>query len=256
MKKQLLSLTVLFASLVAHGQAGTNIQMVYVKGGNFFRGCDDPKYNTPEYDNEKPVHRVNVSSFSLSKYEITQGLWKSVMGIMPQSYVGVDYVNKECNECPVVRVNYAEVQEFIKRLNEKTGKSYRLPTELEWEFAARGGKYSGNFRYAGSNKLVTVGWSGRKKGATHPIGQKEPNELGIYDLSGNVAEWCSDWYDGEYYRTTIDAVDPKGPETGDKKVVRGGSYFDEDPACRTVYRASLSPETRRWDVGFRLAADN
>lgn len=256
MKKQLLSIAVLFTCISGYAQGNLNIPMVYVKGGNFFRGCDDNKYNTPEFDNEKPVHRVNVSSFSIGKYEITLGLWKTVMGVLPPSYLGVDYVNKDCNDCPVVKVTYAEIQEFIKRLNEKTGKSYRLPTELEWEFAARGGKYSGNYKYAGSNKLSAVGWYGRKKGAAHPVGQKDPNELGIYDLSGNVAEWCSDWYDGEYYRTTIDAVDPKGPDYGEKRVVRGGSYFDEDFMCRNVYRNRFEPETSRWDIGFRLAMDN
>jgi len=256
MKRRLIVFSMFLVSLGATAQTSLNVQMVYVKGGNFFRGCDDPKYNTEEFANEKPVHRVNVSSYSISKYEITLGQWKTVMGILPQSYMGVDYVNKDCNECPVVKVTYAEVQDFIKRLNEKTGKNYRLPTELEWEFAARGGKYSGNYKYAGSNKLATVAWYGKKKGAPHPVGEKEPNELGIYDMSGNVMEWCTDWYDGEYYRTTIDAVDPKGPETGEMKIVRGGSYYDDEKECRTVYRNRLAPANSRWNLGFRLAMDN
>lgn len=257
MKKKFLSLAVLICSSLAYGQTSTlNMPMVYIKGGNFFRGSDDSKYNDPEFDNEKPVHRVNVSSFSICKYEVTQGQWKLLMGMLPEAYVGVDYANKDCNDCPVVKVSYEEVQEFIRRLNEKTGKSYRLPTELEWEFAARGGKYSGNYRYAGSNKLVTVGWYGKSRGATHPVGQKEPNELGLYDMSGNVMEWCADWYDPEYYRTTIDAVDPKGPETGEEKVVRGGSFFTDDKVCRTVYRSHYAPGVSRWDIGFRLAMDN
>jgi formylglycine-generating enzyme required for sulfatase activity len=179
------------------------------------------------------------------------------MGILPTPYNGADYANKDCDICPVVKVSYDDVQEFIKRLNEKyPGKNYRLPTELEWEYAARGGKYSGNYTYAGSNKLSSVGWYGRPKGATHPIGEKEPNELGIYDMSGNVLEWCSDWYDADYYKTTLDAVDPKGPATGEKKVARGGSYYDDDAVCRTVYRSRFTPKTRQWNLGFRLATDN
>lgn len=233
------------------------MQMVYVKGGYFFRGCDDPKYSSDEYQDERPVHRVNVTSFSIGKYEITQGQWRTLMGMLPASYSGTDFVNKDCDDCPVVHVNYEEVQEFIDRLNAKyPGKNYRLPTELEWEYAARGGKYSGKYTFAGSNKLGTVGWYGKPKGAPHPIGKKEPNELGIYDMSGNASEWCSDWYDADYYKTTLDAVDPKGPATGDKKVVRGGSYYDDDARCRSVFRNHFLPKTRRWDLGFRLATDN
>jgi len=257
MMKRLLLFPALFFGMSVFGQGNINIQMIYVKGGYFFRGADEPKYSGEEFANEKPVHRVNVSSFAISKYEITQGQWRTLMGILPASYIGTDYINKECDNCPVVKVNYDEVQEFIRRLNEKyPGKNYRLPTELEWEYAARGGKYSGNYRYAGSNKLSTVGWYGKPKGATHPVGEKEPNELGIYDMSGNVMEWCSDWYDAEYYKTTLDAVDPKGPAKGDKKVARGGAYFDDDVVCRTVYRSRFAPKTRQWNLGFRLATDN
>jgi formylglycine-generating enzyme required for sulfatase activity len=257
MIKRFLLLPVLFSGLVSLAQGNINVQMVYVKGGYFFRGSDDRKYLSEEYENEKPVHRVNVTSFAISKYEITQGQWRTLMGILPTPYNGADYANKDCDNCPVVKVSYDDVQEFIKRLNEKyPGKNYRLPTELEWEYAARGGKYSGNYTYAGSNKLSSVGWYGRPKGATHPIGEKEPNELGIYDMSGNVLEWCSDWYDADYYKTTLDAVDPKGPAAGEKKVARGGSYYDDDAVCRTVYRSRFTPKTRQWNLGFRLATDN
>ncbi len=257
MRKALIFLAIIFVSMSCFGQRSLNVQMVYVKGGTFFRGSDDPKYSSSEFDNEKPVHRVTITSFYIGKYEITQGQWLKLMGILPPSYNGVNYINKDCDECPVVDVNYEEVLEFIRRLNEKfPGKNYRLPTELEWEYAARGGKYSGEYRYAGSNKLSTVGWYGRRKGAPHPIGQKEPNEIGIYDLSGNVAEWCTDWYDADYYQTTIDALDPRGPETGEEKVIRGGSYYDKDEVCRTVYRGHIDPKKRRWNIGFRLATDN
>ena len=257
MKRIILLLAAVFISLPGFCQGDINVQMVYVKGGNFFRGCDDPHYSDAEYDNEKPVHRVNLTSFSISKFEITQGQWRTIMGILPLSYQGVDYANKDCGNCPVVKVSYDDIQEFIKKVNLKyPGRNYRLPTELEWEYAARGGKYSGGFKYSGSDKLNEVGWFGHRKGATHPVGQKKANEIGLFDMSGNVMEWCSDWYDGDYYKTTIDAFDPKGPASGDKKVVRGGSYFDSDDACRNVYRERLAPNTRQWNLGFRLAMDN
>lgn len=259
MKGLLLAVFTILSSSILIAQPKTkkiNIQMIYVKGGSFFRGCEDPKYKGEEFENERPVHRVTVTSFSIGKYEVTQGQWRSLMGILPAAYHDVDYINKDCDECPVVKVSYDDVLEFIRRLNEATGKTYRLPTELEWEYAARGGKYSGNYIYAGSNKLSNVGWYGKPKSATHPVGQKEPNELSIYDMSGNVLEWCTDWYDPEYYKTTTDAVDPKGPEIGKFKVVRGGSYFSEDYICRTVYRSRFAPNTRQWNLGFRLAMDN
>jgi formylglycine-generating enzyme len=257
MKKQILVFAVMLLGGIAYGQGNINVQMVYVKGGYFFRGCDDRKYIAEEFDNEKPVHRVNVTSFNIGKYEITQGQWRTIMGILPPSYTGTDYINKDCDDCPVVKVNYEDIQEFIKRLNAKyPGKNYRLPTELEWEYAARGGKYSGNYTYPGSNKLSSVAWYGRPKSATHPVGGKQPNELGIYDMAGNAMEWCSDWYDADYYKTTLDAVDPKGPATGEKKVLRGGSYYDEDVVCRSVYRSRFAPKTRQWNIGFRLATDN
>jgi formylglycine-generating enzyme required for sulfatase activity len=257
MKKSVLSLAFLLSQFGGFCQGFINIQMAYVKGGSFFRGCDDRKYSSEEFDNEKPVHRVHITSYYMGKYEITQGQWRKVMGILPDAYTGTDYINKDCDDCPVVKVNYEEVQEFIKRLNEKSpGKHYRLPTELEWEFAARGGMYSGDYKYAGSNKLSTVGWYGKTRGATHPVGQKQPNELGIYDMSGNVLEWCTDWYDADYYKTTTDAWDPKGPSVGEKKVLRGGSYYDDDYVCRNFYRSRFSPKTSQWNIGFRLATDN
>ena len=257
MKKTVLFLAFLSLSLPGFCQADlSNIMMVYVKGGSFFMGCDDTKFTAKEYDNERPLHRVSVSNFYIQKYDITNGQWRKLMGIYPPAYNGVNYVNKDCDDCPVVMVNYEDVQEFIRRLNEKfPNKHYRLPTETEWEYAARGGKYAGNFMYAGSNKIKDVAWYGKPEGATHPIGQKKPNELSIYDMSGNVLEWCADCYGEDYYKNTIDEINPKGPPAGDTKVLRGGSYFTDDITCRTVYRSHLDPKTRRWDIGFRLATD-
>ena len=257
-KKSLLLCAGLLAGVASFGQKSKDllIQMIFVKGGNFYMGYDDPQFHSAEYDNERPVHRVHVSDFYIGKYEVTLGQWKKVMGVYPAAYNGVDYANKDCDDCPVVKVNWDDVQEFIKRLNEKyPGKNYRLPSETEWEFAARGGKYSKKYLYSGSDKLSMVGWYGKKNSAAHPVGQKQPNEIGIYDLAGNVAEWCADWYDEGYYSTTTDATDPKGPKTGQFRIARGGSYYDDDAMCRSVNRGRYLPETRQWNLGFRLAFD-
>jgi sulfatase modifying factor 1 len=251
----LLLLACLLMGRSGYCQEDNNFQMVFVKGGTFYMGCDDHKFLDAEYDNERPLHRVNVSSYYLGKYEVTLAQWRYIMGIKPPAYTGVDYGNKDCDNCPVVKVSWDDAQEFIKRLNAKTGKHYRLPTETEWEFAARGGKYSKNYAYSGSDKITDVAWYGRENGTTHPVGKKAPNELSIYDMTGNVMEWCQDWYGEDYYKTTIDAIDPKGVEKGDKRVARGGSYFDDDVICRNVYRSRFAPDTRKWDIGFRLAMD-
>jgi formylglycine-generating enzyme len=255
MKKTLLLIAGLLMGLSGFCQDDFNIQMIFVKGGNFFMGCDNHRFLTEEYNNEKPLHRVHVGSYYIGKFEVTNGLWKKLMGIYPPAYNGVDYGNKDCESCPVVKVSWDDAQEFIKRLNAKTGKHYRLPTETEWEYAARGGKYSEKYEYSGSNKINEVAWYGKPNSTTHPIGQKKPNELNIHEMTGNVAEWCQDWYGEDYYKTTVDAIDPKGPTKGEKRVVRGGSYFDDDVVCRTVYRSRLAPDTRQWNLGFRLAMD-
>jgi sulfatase modifying factor 1 len=257
MKRTVLLLAGILISLSGICQGDIhNIQMVFVKGGTFYMGCDDPKYHHAEFNNERPLHRVSVSSYYIAKYEVTLGQWKEVMGRTPPAYNGVEYGNKNCDNCPVVKISYDDIQEFIVKLNEKNpGKHYRLPTETEWEYAARGGKYSENYTYSGSNKATDVAWYGKDNSTTHPVGQKNKNELSIYDMTGNVMEWCSDWYDSTYYDKTINALNPKGPEKGDKKVLRGGSYSDDDVVCRNVYRSRLDPNTRKWDVGFRLALD-
>jgi sulfatase modifying factor 1 len=255
MKRTALLLAVILLSLPSFSQEYMNIQMVFVKGGNFFQGCDDHNFLSEEYDNEKPLHRVNVSSYYIGKFEVTNIQYKSLMGVYPPAYIGVNYGNKDCDNCPVVKMSWDDAQEFIKKLNEKTGKHYRLPTETEWEYAARGGKYSKKYKYSGSDKLADVAWSGKPNSTTHPVGEKLDNELGIFDMAGNVAEWCQDWYGAEYYKKTIDEINPKGPAKGEKRVLRGGSYFDDDITCRSVYRSRAIPSTSQWNIGIRLALD-
>ncbi len=256
MKKTALFIALILMSVQGLCQDYKNIQMIFVKGGSYFQGCDDHRYLTEEFDNEKPLHRVSVSSFYIGKFEFTLGQYRSLMGIRPIPYQGSDYGNKDCDNCPVVKLSWDEVMELIKRLNEKTGKHYRLPTEAEWEYAARGGKYSKNLDYPGSNKLSEVAWFGKENGTTHPGGEKLPNELGIFDMGGNVAEFCSDWYAPDTYSKTIDAIDPKGPARGEKKVLRGGSYLDNSTACRAAARSMVKPNLRQWNFGFRLVLDS
>ncbi len=167
-------------------------QMVLVEGGTFTMGCTDEQVGDCN-DDEKPAHQVTVSNFQIGKYEVTQAEWKAVMGNNPSEF-------KNCDHCPVHLVSWNDVQEFIKKLNQKTGKNYRLPTEAEWEYAARGGQKSNKTEFAGSQNLDAVGWYDHNSDSKpHPVGGKAPNELGIYDMSGNVWEWCADWYGAVFF---------------------------------------------------------
>jgi formylglycine-generating enzyme required for sulfatase activity len=238
------------------------IEMVFVKGGIFTMGCTTEQGSDCESD-EKPTRRVTVSDFYIGKYEVTQKQWREVMGSDPP-----ELYFKGCDDCPVERVSWNDIQEFIKKLNQKTGKKYRLPTEAEWEYAARGGSAGSPTTYAGSNNIDEVGWfwenSGDKRLSgiwdsdkiaknnckTHPVGGKKPNELGIYDMSGNVWEWCSDWY-GSY--SSGSQTNPQGPSSGSYRVIRGGSWVSNPQYCRVANRNYISPDYRYYDIGFRLS---
>lgn len=214
------------------------IEMVFVKGGTFQMGSNDG------YSNEKPVHTVTVSDFYIGKYEITQKQWRELMGTSPSFF-------RNCDECPVESVSWSESKDFIKKLNSKTGKDYRMPYEAEWEYAARsGGK---NEKWAGTNSESSLGqyaWyianSGKK---THPVGGKKPNGLGIYDMSGNVEEFCEDLYDvyWEWPKTN-----PRGPSSGFDCVVRGGSWYYKANYCRAAARDPFNPNLGSHFNGFRL----
>ena len=195
-------------------------------------------------DREKPAHKVTLSSFYICKHEVTQEEWEAVMGSNPSNFEG--------KHLPVERVSWEDCQTFISKLNSITGKHYRLPTEAEWEYAARGGNRSNGYKYSGSNTLDDVAWyydnSGKK---THEVMTKSPNELGLYDMSGNVKEWCSDWYDGEYYAISP-SNNPKGPSSGSNRVLRGGSWFDYGNGCRVSFRSRFGPSYHTDDFGLRL----
>ena len=216
--------------------------MVYVSGGTFTMGATSEQ-GSDAWGDEKPTHSVTLSSFYLCKYEVTQALWKAVMGKNPSGFKG--------NNLPVENVSWNDCQTFISRLNNLTGKNFRLPTEAEWEYAARGGNRSRGYKYSGSNVLSDVAWydgnSGRK---THPVGSKSPNELGLYDIPGNVYEWCSDWK-GTYSSSA--QTNPTGPSSGSYRVNRGGSCCSDAMICRSSFRGSYSPIYRNNALGLRLA---
>ncbi len=226
------------------GDGGGVDNMVFVKGGTFQMGSNDGEAD------QKPVHSVRVSDFYIGKYEVTQAEWKKIMGNNPSSF-------NDCENCPVENVSWNDVQEFLKKLNaQNPGKNYRLPTEAEWEYAARGGSLSKGYKYAGSKKMADVGWYKENSNSRiHPVGVLKANELGLHDMSGNVWEWCSDWYGENYYeqfRNTT-AVNPQGPENGKYTVLRGGSWLNNVSLCRPAFRDWSSRYVRNVNVGFRLA---
>ena len=216
--------------------------MVRVEGGTFTMGATSEQ-GSDDMDSEKPTHQVTLSSFSIGKYEVTQEEWEAVMGNNPSFYKGFKQ--------PVERVSWNDCQAFIRKLNELTGRNFRLPTEAEWEFAARGGTKGIGYKYAGSDNLGSVAWYAGNRGSTpHNVGQKFPNELGLYDMSGNVSEWCADWY-GDY--SSYAQTNPQGPSSGSDRVQRGGSWIESAVSCRVSYRYGYSPSTQMHDIGFRLA---
>lgn len=202
-----------------------NLQMVFVQGGTFTMGSNTGESDEqPTRRDEQPTHSVTLSSFSIGKFEITQAQWQAVMGSNPSYF-------SNCSNCPVEQVSWDDVQQFMSELNQLTGKRYRLPTEAEWEYAARGGAQSNNYIYAGSNSIDDVAWSNRySSNTTHPVGQKTANELGLYDMSGNVWEMCNDWYKG--YPGSYGLTD----YTGSYRVCRGGSWDNAFSRCRTAGR--------------------
>ena len=215
--------------------------MVYVPGGTFTMGATSEQGSEAEFY-EKPTHSVTLSSYYICKYEVTQALWRAVMGSNPSNF-------KDDN-LPVEYVSWDYCQTFINRLNSYTGRNFRLPTEAEWEFAARGGNYSRHYKYSGSNYISDVAWyDGNSGNRTHPVGTKQANELGLYDMSGNVWEWCSDWY-GSY--SSYSQNDPTGPNSGSNRVLRGGGWYIIAGGCRSSYRGCRTPGDRYRDLGFRL----
>ena len=268
---------------IAYGADNSRVlapEMVFVKGGTFTIGCT-PEQGKDCWEQERPAHSVTVNDFYIAKYEVTQGLWKSVMGSLPSGWLEGQNVSSGYgmgDNYPVYYASWDDAQEFIKKLNAKTGRKYRLPTNAEWEYAARGGAESMGYKYAGSDNIKDVGWymqnSGNKPidrnfdviedyleidvsgllitndNKTHAVGTKQPNELGIYDMAGNVSEWVNDRFEdyGSGARTN-----PAGPSTGDYRVFRDGAWGSPAHLCRVSSRGYCEPYYRNNTLGFRLA---
>ncbi len=224
--------------------------MVFVAGGTFTIGCVEG-YNPTCAEWEKPAHPVTVRSFYINKFEVTQAEWEILMDYSP-SYWG------NCPQCPVEQVSWDDAQRFIAKLNGLGLGHFRLPTEAEWEFAARGGNANQQTLYAGSNDIQSVGWYGGNAGnsgnRTQAVGQKMANALGLHDMSGNVEEWCSDWFSHTYYRLRA-ADNPQGPAEGTSRNLRGGSYGYYAVSCRVMCRYGDSPNRHYRRYGFRLVMD-
>lgn len=231
--------------------AGVSFNMVKVEAGTFVMGVadDDPEAG----DRERPAHEVTLSGFSIGETEVTQELWQALMGYNPSDFT-------DDPQRPIDNVSWDECRQFIAKLNEMTGRTFRLPTEAEWEFAARGGNMSKRYKYAGSNDVDAVAWyeaNSYNVGmdspdfGPHAVKTKAPNELGLYDMSGNVMEWCQDYY-GAY--SAEPQTDPTGPSSGYGRVTRGGSWGGVATACRVTYRGDgTAPSSRGHYRGLRLA---
>jgi len=219
-------------------------ELIWVEGGTFTMGCNVIDDEYPCQARELPLRQVTLDGFYIAKYPVTQKQWVAIMGSNPSFFQGD-------SDLPVERVSWLQAQEFISRLNEASGKNYRLPTEAEWEYAARGGYRNQGRTYSGSNSINEVAWhEGNSSNKTHPVGRKEPNELGICDMSGNVLEWCNDWFVAGYPNTA--QTNPQGPLDGGARVQRGGSYASAAQLCRVSSRHNASPTTSTNVSGFRL----
>ena len=218
---------------------GVSFTMVGVEGGTFQMGSTDGD------SDEMPVHQVSVSSFSIGQTEVTQELWEAVMGTNPSYFKGL--------KLPVERVSWNDCQTFITKLNQLTGKTFRLPTEAEWEFAARGGNSSKGYTYAGSNTIDVVAWyTFNSSDKTHEVATKQANELGIYDMSGNVCEWCEDIY-APYQAAP--QTNPRGAAEGGYHLARGGGWNRGPHMCKVTDRGNYRPEYASNAVGLRLVMD-
>ena len=222
--------------------SGPSFDMIWVEGGAFQMGGTDENAS----DREIPIHQVNVPSFYIGKYPVTQDLWEAIMGNNPSGYEGPQH--------PVDSVSWDDAKEFIQQLNKQSSQSYRLPTEAEWEFAARGGIHTEEYLYSGSDKLSEVGWYRENAGnGTQAVGQLLENELGLFDMSGNVREWCEDDFHDNYEGAPKDGsawID--GPERAESRVLRGGSWLADARSCRVSARARGRPGGRDHFFGFRL----
>lgn len=221
--------------------------MVLVEGGDFIMGLTNKRQTDPFLMENPLFHKVSISSFRICKYTVTQNEWNRLMGNNPSEFIG--------SNRPVTNVSWFDCQEFIEKINKITDnrRHFRLPTEAEWEYAARGGNKSKGYIFAGSNNLEQVAWTDLNSGGkTHDVGTKQPNELGLYDMTGNIWEWCNDWY--EEYDLAY-KKDPQGAAGGTERIFRGGAYDNFEWDCPVGQRSFNRPLTRTNGLGFRLVVD-
>ncbi|MBR4365834.1 MAG: SUMF1/EgtB/PvdO family nonheme iron enzyme [Bacteroidaceae bacterium] len=228
--------------------SGVSFRMVHVEGGTFQMGATGKLADEAD-SNEKTVHSVSLRSYLIGETEVTQELWEAVMGSNPSRHKGEELMLDNVGKLPVENVSWDDCQQFIKKLNTLTGKVFRLPTEAEWEYAARGDNQSRGHKYSGSDKLDDVAWYSNFF-MPMPVGEKQPNELGIYDMSGNVWEWCEDWF-GAYDDSP--QMNPKGSKQKICRVIRGGSYDDYAKDCRVSNRNCSQQDIPDGHLGLRLA---
>jgi len=239
-------------------KAQYGFEMIFVEGGTFIMGCT-PEQGDNCDDREKPAHEVTLGDFYIGKYEVTQKQWREIMGtdLLRQlnAKTGIEApLSGKKDDYPMYYVSWEDAREFIERLNDRTGGNYRLPTEAEWEYAARGGNQSLGYKYSGSDNIGEVAWySDNSKSVTHPVGTKKANELGIHDMSGNVNEWVSDWYGDYSDNPQMDSGNPAGYPY---RVFRSGSWFNGAWYARVSYRNAGGPRGRTGEVGFRLATNS
>lgn len=220
---------------------GVTFKMVKIEGGTFMMGA--PSSDAEAYSNEMPQHCVTLSEYYIAETEVTQALWQSVMGSNPSHF---QYPDR-----PVEEISWNDCKTFIEKLNQLTDKQFRLPTEAEWEYAARGGGNSHGYKFSGSDNVDDVAWyTDNCGGETHAVKTKAANELGLYDMTGNVLEWCSDWM-AAYTADTV--TNPQGPAAGFKRVLRGGSLYNDARRLRVTRRSEYNPTFTDYSVGFRLA---
>lgn len=219
--------------------------MIFVKGGTFQMGATPEQKPGPPEQNEYPVHEVKLDNYYIGKYEVTQELWEAVMGENPSQH-------KDGKEYPVENINWYDAENFVKKLNEISDYTFVMPTEAQWEYAARGGNKSKGYLYCGSNDINRVGWYVDNSSGPHKVGELEPNELGLYDMTGNVGEWCRDWI---ALYTDEKQDNPQGPESGELKVWRGGSFFNFLQYVRPSWRGYCFPDRANDFFGFRLAME-
>ena len=229
---------------------GVTFTMVKVQGGTFQMGATSEDGSAEETALATPAHRVTLSDYYIGQTEVTVALWQAVMGNYPSRYRKLVSDVKGSNNS-IQYVSWNDCQQFITKLNQLTGRKFRLPTEAEWEYAARGGSKSRGYKYAGGNDIGSVAWYNGNSGyLNHPVGQKQSNELGLYDMSGNVREWCQDWYG--YYSSSAQ-TNPQGPSSSSYRVLRGGCTYQKAEDCRVWKRSFDSPDKSDNELGLRLA---